>query len=100
MDYLNRQPTKELSQFQKLIVQDLYIKYLNKGLDYFEWENEKKDTIIEMREKEIENLKYLTIELKQQIEEQQKRYLELQKKYESVSNQKGKLLIRRGIFPK
>ncbi len=56
MDYLNRQPTKELQQFQKLIVQDLYIKYLNKGLDYFQWENEKKEAIIEMKDKEISDL--------------------------------------------
>lgn len=52
----NTQPTKELSQFQKLIVQDLYIKKLNKWLDEMEWENEKKDALIEMKEKEITDL--------------------------------------------
>ncbi len=52
-EILNRQPTKELQYFQKLIVQDKYIKYLNKGLDYLGWENEKKEAIIEMKDKEI-----------------------------------------------
>lgn len=96
----NNQETKELNQFQKLILQDMYIKKLNLWLDELNWENEKKETIIEMREKEIDNLKYLAITLKQQIEDEKKKYRELQKKYESVSSQKGKLLIRRGVFPK
>lgn len=54
---MSHQPTKDLQQFQKLIVQDLYIKYLNKGLDYLGWENEKKDAIIEMKDNEINELK-------------------------------------------
>jgi len=77
-EILNRQPTKELHQFQKLIVQDLYIKYLNKGLDYLEWENEKKDAIIEMKDKEIEELKeQLTraIQGREQVDANFKKYI-------------------------
>jgi len=47
----------DLKQFQKLIVQDLYIKKLNQWLDELQWENEKKDALAEMLEKEIEELK-------------------------------------------
>lgn len=96
----NEQPTEELNQFQKLIVQDIYIKKLNWWLDESRWECEKRDRIIEMREKEIDNLKYLAITLEKKIEELKNQFSELQKKYESVSGQKGKLLIRRGVFPK
>ncbi len=53
----NDQPTRELNQFQRLVIQGHYIKYLKKGIDYFSWENEKKDAIIEMKDKDIEELK-------------------------------------------
>ena len=55
---LNKQENKELTLFQRLVVQGHYIKYLKKGMDYFAWENEKKDTIIEMKEKEISELTF------------------------------------------
>jgi hypothetical protein len=55
-ELLNHQPTKNLQQFQKLIVQDLYIKKLNLWLDELSWENEKKDAIIEMKDSEITKL--------------------------------------------
>lgn len=54
---MNLQPTKDLQQFQKLILQDMYIKKLNQWLDEMEWENEKKDALVEMLEKEIDDLK-------------------------------------------
>lgn len=53
----NDQFDRKLNQFQRLVVQGHYINYLKKGMDYFAWENEKKEAIIEMREKEIEQLK-------------------------------------------
>lgn len=77
-EILNYQPTKELHQFQKLIVQNLYIKYLNKGLDYFQWENEKKDAIIEIKDREIEELKeQLTraIQGREQVDANFKKYI-------------------------
>jgi len=80
MDYLNRQPTKELQQFQKLIVQDLYIKYLNKGLDYFQWENEKKDAIIEMKDKEITELQIINSKQSFQILKVEREFKEYVKK--------------------
>lgn len=54
---MNTQPTKELYLFQKVILQDKYIKYLNKACDHWEWEFEKQQTIVEMREAEITDLK-------------------------------------------
>ncbi len=77
-EILNHQPTKELHQFQKLIVQNLYIKYLNRGLDYFQWENEKKDAIIEIKDREIEELKeQLTraIQGREQVDANFKKYI-------------------------
>ncbi|HTH58225.1 MAG TPA: hypothetical protein VL728_19400 [Cyclobacteriaceae bacterium] len=53
----NSQPTKELAIFQRFVVQSHYIKQLNLWLDELAWENEKKETIIEMRENEIQALK-------------------------------------------
>jgi len=47
------QTNKGLYTFQKLIVQDLYIKKLNKWMDELDWEIEKKDTIIKSKEEEI-----------------------------------------------
>lgn len=78
MEILNYQPTKELRQFQKLIVQDNYIKYLNKAVDYFEWENEKKDAIIELKDKEIQELKEQVkraIQSRDQVEANFKKYM-------------------------
>lgn len=57
-EILNQQPTKHLQQFQKLIVQNLYIKQLNLWLDNLNWENEKKEAIIEMKDQEIAELKH------------------------------------------
>lgn len=75
---MNDQPTRELNQFQRLVVQGHYINYLKKGIDYFSWENEKKDAIIEMKEKEIDELKS-SIEIlkgqKEKVEVQFKEYL-------------------------
>lgn len=65
---LNQQETKELTIFQKLIVQGHYINYLKKGIDYFAWENEKKEAIIEMREKEIAKLESEAETIKSQKE--------------------------------
>lgn len=78
MEILNYQPTKDLRQFQKLIVQDLYIKYLNKAIDYFEWENEKKDAIIELKDKEIQELQEKIVRLTQsrdQVDANFKKYM-------------------------
>jgi hypothetical protein len=56
-DRLNKQTTKELTIFQRFVVQSHYIKQLNLWVDELSWENEKKDTIIEIRESEITSLK-------------------------------------------
>lgn len=96
----NEQPTEELNQFQKLIVQDIYIKKLNWWLDESRWECEKRDTIIEMRDKEIEDLKNVIHAKDNQITNMKSEYEKLNKKYESVSSKGGKLLVRKGIFPK
>lgn len=96
----NLLPTKHLNQFQKLIVQNLYIKKLNLWLDELSWENEKKDRIIENKNSEIETLKH-SIELKKEhINDLNKQLEAMHKKYEQVSNNKGKLLVRHRIFPK
>ena len=71
-------------------MQDLYIKYLNKGLDYFEWENEKKDAIIELKDKEIADLKeQLTraIQGREQVDANFKKYIK-QIKAAKVEDQK------------
>lgn len=52
-----RKVMTDLNQFQKLVVQNIYIRQLNKWLDELSWENEKKDAIIEMKDKDIEKLK-------------------------------------------
>ena len=97
---LNEQPTKELQYFQKLIVQNYYVKKLNLWLDELEWENEKKERIIEMKDEEIKKLNEEIDRKKKELNELGNRYNELNRKYETVSSQKGKLLIRRGQFPK
>lgn len=77
-EILNYQPTKELHQFQKLIVQDMYIKKLNLWLDELSWENEKKDAIIEMKDKEIEDLKEQlarAIQGREQVDANFKKYI-------------------------
>lgn len=53
---LNVQPNKHLNIFQKLVVQNIFVKQLNKWLDELEWENEKKETIIKMKDQEIGEL--------------------------------------------
>jgi len=50
---MNYQPNNELKYFQRLVVQDLFVKQLNKWLDELEWENEKKDALIDMKDAEI-----------------------------------------------
>lgn len=70
---------KPLQQFQKLIVQNIYIKQLNKWLDELEWENEKKDTIIEMRENDI-------LELKNQMSIQTLRYSKIEREFKEFTN--------------
>lgn len=80
----NIQPTKELSQFQKLIVQDLYIKQLNKWLDELDWENEKKDALVEMKEKEIADLKEKLITQKNKITKVESEFHEYIKKVKSA----------------
>lgn len=57
MGSLNYQGTKDLRILQRVTVQGLYIKQLNKWLDELEWENEKKDTRLEMADTEIADLK-------------------------------------------
>lgn len=52
----NYQPNKKLRHFQKVIVQDLCIKQLNKWIDELDWEIEKKDTIISTKDEEIAKL--------------------------------------------
>jgi hypothetical protein len=73
---LNRQPTKELNIFQRFIVQGLYIKQLNLWIDELSWENEKKDAIIEMTEKEIGELKSAIEALKSQKEKTEVQFQE------------------------
>lgn len=46
----------DLDQFQKLVVQNIYIRQLNLWLDNLNWQNEKKDAIIEIKDKEIQEL--------------------------------------------
>jgi hypothetical protein len=80
----NEQGTNKLNQFQRLVVQGHYINYLKKGIDYFAWENEKKEAIIEMREKEIEELKSSMDILKGQKEKTELQFREyIQKVKES-----------------
>lgn len=96
----NPQPTRELSIFQRFVVQSHYIKQLNLWLDELSWENEKKERIIEMKDEEIEKLNNAIAKKISELNELGNRFNELNRKYESVSSQKGKLLIRRGVFPK
>lgn len=58
---------RELSQFQKLVVQNIYIRQLNKWLDELNWENEKKDAIIEMKDADILKLEEQILKLNQQV---------------------------------
>lgn len=55
-DRLNHQDSKEMRDLQRITLQHLYIKQLNKWLDELEWENEKKDTRLEMADAEIAEL--------------------------------------------
>lgn len=100
MDRLNHQETKELSIFQRFVVQGQYIKQLNLWLDELEWENEKKERIIEMKDEEIAKLNDSIIKKIKELNELGNRFNELNRKYESLSSKGGKLLIRRGVFPK
>jgi hypothetical protein len=75
---MNEQPTRELQQFQKLVVQHHYINALNKKLDELEWEGEKKDTIIEMRDNEI-------LDLKHQASIQSLRYTKLEREFKEFT---------------
>jgi hypothetical protein len=83
--WLNKQETKELTIFQKYVVQNIYIKKLNQWLDELNWELEKKETIIETQEKEIEKLKNLSYKIAVRLE------IELKK--ENVKYSKGKKII-------
>jgi hypothetical protein len=62
----NRQPTKELKYFQKLIVARHYIEYLKRACDNLDWENEKKDALIEMKDEEIREAKKATGSMQQE----------------------------------
>jgi phage-related minor tail protein len=97
-DWLNAQPTKELQRFQKLIVQDLYIKYLNKGLNYFEWENEKKDAIIELKDKEIEVLKEQLLKSNQGREQVDANFKNYIKKVKAAKVEEDKQLKQQDII--
>jgi predicted nuclease with TOPRIM domain len=50
--------------------------------------------------KELTKLNNAIAKKNTELNELGNRFNELNRKYESVSSQKGKLLIRRGVFPK
>lgn len=87
----NEQCNTKLNQFQKLVLQNIYIKKLNLWLDELNWENEKKERIIEMKDEEIELLKEKCRELDKELEETKKR----------IDRIGGKnLLVRKRVFPR
>jgi uncharacterized protein YecA (UPF0149 family) len=49
--------SKNTRLFQKTIVQKHYITYLQNACDFWEWEHDKAKTLVEIKEKEIEDLK-------------------------------------------
>jgi len=93
MERLNDQGSKELNQFQKLIVQNMYIKKLNLWLDELNWENEKKDAIIEMHENEIDNQRKITQEVRDHLiktENEFKKYIRQAKEVKKDKEKHGK----------
>lgn len=84
---------------QKLTVQNLYIKYLQKACDHWEWEHDKKTAIIELRDKEIKELKDAVGKMQHERDRARhefKEYLQKAKKAkdnnEKVENQRLKII--------
>jgi len=87
---LNQQPTKELHLFQRFLLQSKLITQLNKWLDEQAWENEKKDAIIEMKDKEIEQIKeqlHRMTQSRDQVDSNFKKYMK-SVKADKVDNEK------------
>lgn len=87
----NIQPTRELGRFQKMILQQKYIEQLNKWLDELEWENEKKDTIIQQRDAEIaawkRDFERYQKKHKEELDKKQRKIESMGKKYTTAHNE-------------
>jgi len=97
---INFQTNKGLYKFQKLIVQDLYIKQLNKWMDELDWEIEKKDTIIKNKEEEIALLHESISEYQSKIKQLTKELADVTDRYRRATANGSRVLVRTGKFPK